>query len=269
MAESSRRNAGVTSLLRRNQAKSLIVWSFRVLIVILVVIFVLFKRSKQTPSDTEHMTMPTSYELVETGTTTDGLDFRRYRAMEKNLLTPLSVQQWTDTLASNEEASDSFTKVLQEAPYQAFFLETKGVSSKNAKKKDFEFVLVNAPRLAAFCESHPDPDSFQQHFNACEGSACAFENLGRDARLVSPLPPRNDSLHLASFSHLAIFVRKAPISRVRHFWKLVAETYHQQYNDNNNSSVWLSTEGSGVAWLHVRLDSRPKYYHYLKFAKET
>ncbi len=33
--------------------------------------------------------------------------------MEKNLLTPLSVQQWTDTLASNEEASDSFTKVLQ------------------------------------------------------------------------------------------------------------------------------------------------------------
>jgi hypothetical protein len=114
MAESSRRNAGVTSLLRRNQAKSLIVWSFRVLIVILVVIFVLFKRSKQTPSDTEHMTMPTSYELVETGTTTDGLDFRRYRAMEKNLLMPLSVQQWTDTMSSsNEEASDSFTKVLQ------------------------------------------------------------------------------------------------------------------------------------------------------------
>ena len=72
-----------------------------------------------------------------------------------------------------------------------------------------------------------------------------------------------------SFTHLAIFVRKAPISRVRHFWKLVAETYRQQYNNNNNSSVWLSTEGSGVAWLHVRLDSRPKYYHYLKFAKET
>jgi hypothetical protein len=113
MAESSRRNAGVTSLLRRNQAKSLIVWSFRVLIVILVVIFVLFKRSKQTPSDTEHVTMPTSYELVETGKTTDGLDFRRYRAMDKNLLTPLSIQQWTDTMSSNEETSDSFTKVLQ------------------------------------------------------------------------------------------------------------------------------------------------------------
>ena len=25
--------------------------------------------------------------------------------------------------------------------------------------------------------------------------------------------------------------------------------------------TWLSTEGSGVPWLHVRLDSYPKYYH--------
>jgi hypothetical protein len=24
--------------------------------------------------------------------------------------------------------------------------------------------------------------------------------------------------------------------------------------------VWLSTAGAGVAWLHVRLDDRPKYY---------
>jgi NADH:ubiquinone oxidoreductase subunit len=26
--------------------------------------------------------------------------------------------------------------------------------------------------------------------------------------------------------------------------------------------VWLSTAGMGVAWLHVRLDDRPKYYGY-------
>ena len=24
--------------------------------------------------------------------------------------------------------------------------------------------------------------------------------------------------------------------------------------------IWLSTAGMGVPWLHVRLDSRPKYY---------
>ena len=25
-------------------------------------------------------------------------------------------------------------------------------------------------------------------------------------------------------------------------------------------SVWLNTAGNGVIWLHIRLDSRPKYY---------
>jgi hypothetical protein len=24
--------------------------------------------------------------------------------------------------------------------------------------------------------------------------------------------------------------------------------------------VWLSTNGDGVSWLHVRIDERPKYY---------
>ncbi len=29
--------------------------------------------------------------------------------------------------------------------------------------------------------------------------------------------------------------------------------------------IWLSTAGGGVAWLHVRLDSTPKYYGYAPY----
>ena len=29
--------------------------------------------------------------------------------------------------------------------------------------------------------------------------------------------------------------------------------------------TWVSTEGSGVAWLHARLDARPKYYHHAPY----
>jgi hypothetical protein len=28
----------------------------------------------------------------------------------------------------------------------------------------------------------------------------------------------------------------------------------------SSAPLWLSTSGLGVAWLHVRLDERPKYY---------
>ena len=36
----------------------------------------------------------------------------------------------------------------------------------------------------------------------------------------------------------------------------------------NNEPIWFSTSGSGVAWLHFRLDSRPKYYTYKPFKIE-
>ena len=29
--------------------------------------------------------------------------------------------------------------------------------------------------------------------------------------------------------------------------------------------VWLSTAGMGIAWLHIRLDDRPKYYGYREY----
>ena len=31
--------------------------------------------------------------------------------------------------------------------------------------------------------------------------------------------------------------------------------------------VWVSTNGDGVAWLHVRIDERPKYYAYAPYRK--
>jgi hypothetical protein len=30
--------------------------------------------------------------------------------------------------------------------------------------------------------------------------------------------------------------------------------------------IWLSTAGMGVAWLHIRLDERPKYYSHKPYA---
>jgi len=29
--------------------------------------------------------------------------------------------------------------------------------------------------------------------------------------------------------------------------------------------LWISTAGMGVNWLHVRLDSRPKYYRHAPY----
>jgi len=50
------------------------------------------------------------------------------------------------------------------------------------------------------------------------------------------------------------------------FWKLVGGAMERRLGPR---PVWLSTAGGGVAWLHVRLDDRPKYYGYAQYRNAT
>ncbi|MEM8892222.1 MAG: hypothetical protein AAGD28_29855, partial [Bacteroidota bacterium] len=114
----------------------------------------------------------------------------------------------------------------------------------------YEFVLVNSPSLARVSA---DRNSFAAKFN--EASVVSFKNLGRDASLIVPCPL--DAV--TDYPHLASFVRTAPEEQIHDFWKEVSMTYEA---DLGESPKWLSTSGLGVYWLHVRVDSRPKYYTY-------
>lgn len=100
-----------------------------------------------------------------------------------------------------------------------------------------------------------------------------FPNLGRDAILIVPTPLGTTEAISRTYGHLANFIREAPQWQIAATWRLVAEQYLQRMKvlqeHDNNESVWLSTAGNGVPWLHFRLDSRPKYYHYKPFAEET
>jgi hypothetical protein len=206
------------------------------------------------------------YKLAQEGETRTGSRFIRYVASEilENATTKtVTVHRWAELLAADGELSDSLTQVLKDAPFSAFFFETKGVTTTSASQKTFEFVLIDAPYLSSFAESRPDPESFAEHTEKCSSiTCCAFPNLGGDAMLVAPIQ-RSPNIPLVAYSHLAKFVRGAPTNQVRDLWQLTAKTYREQWT---GQPLWLSTEGSGVAWLHMRLDSRPKYYHYQPFA---
>lgn len=78
----------------------------------------------------------------------------------------------------------------------------------------------------------------------------------------------NDSA-LKCYGHLAAFVREGPSQQVAETWKHVAQEYMKQINDMNEKPIWLSTSGLGVAWLHFRLDRRPKYYTFKPYRKNT
>mmetsp|Transcript_21770 Transcript_21770/g.32028 ORF Transcript_21770/g.32028 Transcript_21770/m.32028 type:complete len:156 (-) Transcript_21770:1774-2241(-) len=153
---------------------------------------------------------------------------------------------------------------------KAYTFETKGASSSTAGQRQFEFVLVNSPSLFTFAEGNPDPFTFKEHLQCTPLNApgCVFPNLRNDALLVAPRPLIDIDGSTYSdgiYSHLAAFVRDGPPLQVNEFWRLVASEYLKVLKERQ---VWLSTAGGGVAWLHVRLGKRPKYFRYDEFRSE-
>jgi hypothetical protein len=153
---------------------------------------------------------------------------------------------------------DRFTRQLADIPIAAYFWETPPVTAAELHRA-FEFVCVDGPSLVRLT---PDPTPFEAQFIAPSSpeSVVTFPNLGGDAVLVAPVPLAAAS----AYPHLAAFARRAPPSQQHALWRAVAEALEQQLGDE---PVWVSTSGLGVSWLHIRLDSSPKYYQFRPYTR--
>jgi hypothetical protein len=150
----------------------------------------------------------------------------------------------------------SWCMSLRNAPFDAYAWECPPVTAESALRT-FECVFVANPALARL---PPDTGAFAEHFRPGRG-VVTFANLGGDAMLVAPAPGGSGT----DYSHLAGFTATAPASQQDALWQSVGEAMGKRIGPR---PVWLSTAGLGVAWLHVRLDDRPKYYRYLPYARE-
>ena len=163
------------------------------------------------------------------------------------------------------QMTQDLSKIISASPYDGVFFETPGVDVTSVSTTPMEFVLVNAPQLARFAESRSDEAAFAEHLDSCsrrKQTVCSFDNLGGDARLVAPRKTTIGAKDAKVYSHLASFVRGATEYQIADLWRLAASEYVRAVQSDK---TWFSTNGMGVAWLHVRLDSHPKYYQYAPF----
>ena len=159
------------------------------------------------------------------------------------------IQLWQDDM----DFRLFFFEVLTASPYSTYRFETPPLNRQNVTR-EFEFVLVDSPWL----DVRADKTAFAAHFNNANSDVIEFNNLGGDAVLVVPSPTHDD----CEYSHLASFMRTAAQSQRHHLWQMVAKCMMQNIGEQ---TTWLNTAGGGVDWLHVRLDSRPKYYAYTPY----
>ncbi len=155
--------------------------------------------------------------------------------------------RWHEVVTSwktDAHAAAALTESILRPGHRAVLWET---SPSATGEEPYEQRVVPAPALARI---PPDPGAFREHLT---GPVNTFDNLSGRSRLVAPQPP-GDAGHLASF------LRSASTAQVVALWRTVAEEIEAWWSDPTRDVLWVSTHGTGVPWLHVRLDPRPKYY---------
>ena len=162
---------------------------------------------------------------------------------------PLTWAQVRADWTAGGPATHALRKGLRGLPFDAFTWETPPVSESEINHVPFECVVSHMPQLA---RNAADATAFREHFGATD--IASFVSLKGDALLISPAPrPGVDAAHFAAFA------RTAPSSLWLALLRQVAKADAEQRSAGH---LWLSTAGMGVPWLHVRLDTRPKYYRH-------
>lgn len=169
-----------------------------------------------------------------------------YTDQQRPLTFAAVIQLWRD----DDGFCDFFSRQLAAIPFDAYFWELPPLTAQTLTQP-FECAIVNSPRLA---DVSPDHQSFAAFFTDM-AAVVDFDNLGHDARLVVPCPLGAPE----QYTHLARFIRQAPRTQQRSFWRRLGQLFQKKIN---HKPIWLSTSGLGVYWLHARFDCEPKYYSY-------
>jgi len=138
------------------------------------------------------------------------------------------------------------------AELSAYFWECVPVS-KSTISRPFEFVAIHSQGLQNVKKQ--DHSSFQDYINKKERS---FTSHGGNT-LIIPLPQEDKD-----YRDISQFISSDSEEEKKILWQEVANKLSESLNDNDDPK-WLSTHGLGVPYLHVRIDSKPKYYSWEEY----
>jgi hypothetical protein len=147
---------------------------------------------------------------------------------------------------------NQMNQVAENRSFRGYFWRHPEITAETLGRP-YESKLVRCDALA---DPAANSSRFRKKFRNAEDDVVVFDSLGGDARLVVPtlVGPRN------AYGHIAPFLKGPPEMRFQiHaiFRRVSLEV--EEVMQRNRQPVFLNTHGS-VPWVHLRLDSWPKYY---------
>jgi hypothetical protein len=177
---------------------------------------------------------------------------------------------WGETIALSQERAvmavrDVIAGWRNNAPFRAWFIAELAATSHPAffwelppvqpgtLSQPFECAVIRSDALAGL---RADESDFADQLRG-DAPVAVFPNLGGDALLIAPRRMTDADC----YAHIAAFFRSAPHEQQHALFRCLAMEVEKRLAKSSDR-FWISTSGLGVPWVHVRLDSYPKYYQH-------
>ena len=145
---------------------------------------------------------------------------------------------------------DGYTLTYPENINRAFFWETSPITLNDTECKQH---FIESEQLDGMSQNYiAFIDKIKKSKNKFVTS---FYNKSGDTLLVIPMPKRNKN-----YATLKDFIDNAHVTQQIAFWKEVSRKA-KLWRNSYGTPMWISTHGTGVPYLHVRISSNRKYHH--------
>lgn len=119
----------------------------------------------------------------------------------------------------------------------------------NNLNSEIKYKILRKDKLS----DNQDFSSFKNKFKE-KCKVVSFKNLSGDSTLIVPCPDVNKN-----YAHLYLFNLNAKNKKKKLLWKKVSQEINNIIKSDKNKLIYLNTHGFGVPYLHIRIDSKPKY----------
>lgn len=161
----------------------------------------------------------------------------------------LSFQEVFELWKMSPEFINFYTSLLKSEEYSGLFWEHPPLTLLDLSQ-EYECIIY---RSNSFDKRLVDEQAFQD-FIQLDDLAVSFSNLGKNATLIVP----TKQIEAASYKHFGVFLEQAKEEQILTLFQEVGKIILEEIKEKER--VWLNTSGLGVLWLHIRLDTIPKYY---------
>jgi len=166
----------------------------------------------------------------------------------------LNFKEVFELWSTNSEFVEFYKNKLIQFDYQAFYWEHPALTEEFLERR-YECILQRSKKL----ENLPVNENAFKNFIYKQEQVVDIMNLGKNARLVIPTKKTDKEI----YNHFGKFIRQASREQIIEVFRRLGEKITEEIE--KQELIWLNTAGLGVIWVHIRMDTKPKYYKTKKY----